>query len=236
MLSTTTDDSCQLVEHPQLSGRVDHLQRERILVAADAANLPAVQRLHDARSPAWRRHGRRAAPAGAAAGLFGLTIFCCSTAGDSRPAFDRSGPDDPAARVHLVTARARGTAEEQRFAGGGVPRRSGRRGSPRPAAVGLQAAQIGDELPDLRVAQAGKWRHLGPAHAGPNRAKQIGVPAAVRERAGVQRRAAIAAALAGGTVARLTELAVQRLALGRRGGTAGRAGWSEGAERGLLTA
>ena len=95
----------------------------------------------------------------------------------------------------------------------------------------MKAAQISNEVHDLRVAEPGEWRHLRPAHAGSDRPEQIAVSAAMRERAGVQRRAAIAATLAGRPMAGLTELREKGLTLSR-----GRRGLPEGgdapAERG----
>ena len=127
-----------------------------------------------------------------------------------------------------MTARARGAAGEQRFSSGGIPG-DGARGTPA-SRSGLKTADIGDELPDLRIAQIGKRRHLGPAHPGPDRSKQIRVAAAVRERAGGQRRSAVAA-LGARTMARLTELAVEGLSRGhcsRAGGQGVGAAWRRG--------
>ena len=123
-----------------------------------------------------------------------------------------------------MAARTPGAPEEKRLAGRRVTSVR-RRHASRTGGRG-KAAKIGDELPDLRIAEIGKWRHLRAAYAGADGAEQIRVGAAMGERAG-QGRAAIAASLATRTVAALTQLSKERLAGADRGGTAGKriGGW-----------
>ena len=107
----------QLVEQMQLSGSVHHLQRERILVAANAANLAAVpRRCHDG--------CERCADAAAACGRATLGGRRTVRIGDLLPK-RRDGEtaggrqvraDNPAAPVYFVAGRARRPSEEQRLA------------------------------------------------------------------------------------------------------------------------
>ena len=119
-----------------------------------------------------------------------------------------------------MTTGAPGRPEEERFARpcvtGVGPQCGAGTGS------GRETAEKSDELPNLRIAQAAKRRHLRAADPGANRAEQIGVGAAVREGAAVQGRAAIAAPLPGRTVTALTKLTEERLARTDGGRAAGK--------------
>ena len=106
-----------------------------------------------------------------------------------------------------MAARAACGAEKEPFARGRVAAarrrvRGGRRGR--------EAADIGDELPDLLIGQARERRHLAAGDADPDRVEQIAVVATVREGPGIERGTAVA--LSCRTVTRLAGLIVEKVA------------------------
>ena len=226
--STATEASVSLVEQVQLSGRVDHLQRKRVFVAADAANLPSVPRLRRARLPAPRRdrarRGRRlrtpmgcsdrrssaaAARAGAGRHSTGLgrrspprPLTSWQVAHPARPKNSVS----PAAASPPSGAGA--PAAGSSLAGCGCRRRAARfrcRSTRRTAASACRARRL--RIARERSASVLPCTNVAVASDGP---RSLPWPA--------------------GPVARLAGLAEQPLALSHRGG-AGRQGVSGGAGR-----
>ncbi len=121
----------QLVEQVQRAGGVDHLQRERVFVAADAANLLAVPGLRDHRHrrsrPTAGPPGDAAASAPASRGrsVSGRQVVRihdllaqsrCREAPGIRQVASAHAPSP----VHFMTGRALRAAEKQRLAGGRI--------------------------------------------------------------------------------------------------------------------
>ncbi len=257
-----------LVDEVQLARRVDHLQRERVFRAADAADHLAIELLDDdgdrattaatsaaattsarcrgrraatgasrlprgrlrppgsaaGRAPPLRRRGRRRSasavstgrrrcgpvcargcgrapprhrppprcprppPPGAAA--FGSRIFCRTMAGGVCPIAERSGPTTPPRPFTWWQVEHSALPKNNVSPLAAFPVIGNRSRVDRRAAGGRQALDVGHELPDLLVRKIRIGVHFRARHARPDGVEDVGIFAAVLERARVQGRPA----------------------------------------------
>ena len=189
------------------AGRVDHLQRERVFVPADAANLAAVFCFRDCHQRPRRgttatdgtsstcrgRRGKRRR---------GIQNLLAERVGGGARGRGEIGPDDAATSVHLVTTGALAFPKNSVSPAARFPRVVVAFAAGSPARTPERLRRYDNDLPDLLVCQSAKRRHLGPGQPLADRAEKIAVFGAVSEDTGIQRRTAIA-----GAARRMTRLA-----------------------------